>query len=157
MPAKLRDTYSLTESQAVGIDHIMKTCGVGASTANRMIFEHVAESCPDIAEILLLREIEEDERALTAKKERLRMVQELKESAPQSRLIIEKPGKTEVVPSTDWTPEFTIQNYVGSLGKDSATGRIAQQKIQRVLSAHPDKICLVPEQHRHLFRNGGGQ
>ena len=157
MPANLRRTESLSESQENGIRYMMKSLGIDASVANRMFFEYVYDNCPDLAEHVVEREITEYESRLSEKRELLNLLRQRKAKMPELCIVREKPTSREVSEQKPKTPDELIMHYLPDLGKNTATGRIALKRIQEILETYQDKIALIPENLRHHFKQGGGQ
>ena len=159
MPANLRRTLTLTETQNDLIEHLMKELGVDASKAVRMICDYVIDNDPDIAASVLGRERRMKKLELEMLDERISKAKKAtpREPIPKPVKRIVRKSQDEIRTLKSMSPEEIIDNYQGDLDKTTAMGRIARERIQGALAVKPELLSMLPEDKRKMFEPGGEQ
>lgn len=157
MTASSRLTFTVTDEQERLIEHLKEALGVDASKAFRKLCDCAIDMNPDIAVHLL-----EAERRLV--KLELKSIDQRIKSARNSELdnpfrnltLPKKDGKSQDVRTlADMSPDEIIDNYLGDVEKETVTGRVARERIRKVIAEHPELLSELPENVRGMFEPRG--
>ena len=159
MTASSRLTFTVTGQQELLIEHLKETLGVDASKAFRKLCDCAIDMNPDIAAHLLEAERRMVKLELESIEQRIKSARNSELDNPFRKLTLPKKDNKfqDVRTLADMSPEEIIDNYLGDVEKETITGRVARDRIRKVIAEHPELLSELPENIRGKFEAGGGQ